>query len=75
MVTAKRAFSVVLMPIILAGLGLTNPEAEAAGYVARPCGLDLNRNGVIGKPGLDDVIARGPTGRQGFSAADSKKMG
>ncbi len=73
MVTENPHFSIVLVLTIFVGLGIHSPRPQAAGYVSRPCGLDLNRNGVISEPGINDIIARGPTGRQGFSAADSKR--
>ena len=65
----------VLMLVTFVGLCIHSPRAQAAGYVSRPCGFDINRNGVLGEQDVDDIIASGPTEHQGFSAAESKRWG
>ena len=35
-------------------------RAEKKGYISRPCGFDMNRNGVLGEPG-DRLVGDGRT--------------
>ena len=52
--------SILLLSIVTVGY-----SAEPRGYTARPCGFDMNRNGVIGEPGdahVGDGVTTDPDG-------------
>ena len=39
-----------LFNVAPSNLVLSTPQIEERGYVSRPCGFDMNRNGIVGEP-------------------------
>lgn len=42
--------SAVLLSLLWSALALASPASENRGYTSRPCGFDMNRNGVFAEP-------------------------